>query len=79
MKHWIDNTFEHLRYGEALLTNGVDGLYQGWKASTEALGKLCSDGADRWQSAIRQIQSQMNIAEMLPPNLADILRARTSL
>jgi hypothetical protein len=78
MKYWIDNTFEQLRYGEALLASGVDGLYQGWKASTEALGKLCTGGADRWQSAIRQVQSQMNFSDMLPPNLADILRSRTS-
>jgi hypothetical protein len=77
MKHWVDNTFEHLRYGEALLASSVDGLYQGWKASTEAIGRLCTDGAERWQAAIRQVQSQMNFSDIIPPNLADILRART--
>jgi hypothetical protein len=68
MNHWLDH--QHLHFGEALLVGGVDGLFHGWRASAEAIGKLCTGGADRWQAAIRQIQA--------PVNFADILRARTS-
>ena len=67
MNDELDNT---LRYGEALLVGGVESMFQGWKASTEMVGKLWTGSADRWQAAIRQIQT--------PVNLADILRARTS-
>jgi hypothetical protein len=58
-------------YGEALLIAGVESLFQGWKASTEMIGKLWDGGAERWQAANRQIQ----VASV---DLADILRARTS-
>jgi hypothetical protein len=69
MNRWIDNTLEHLRIGEALISDGVDELIHGWQqASTNVIGKLCT-GAERWQAAIRQIQA--------PVNFADILRART--
>jgi len=69
MNRSIDNTFGHLRIGEALIAGGVDGLIQGWQqASTNVIGMLCT-GAERWQAAIRQIQA--------PVNFADILRART--
>ena len=57
-----------LQLGEALLSNGVDGLIHSWRASTEVLGQICAGGADRWQAAVRQMQA--------PVNLADILRAR---
>ena len=68
MNDEFDNT---LRYGEALIVGGVESLFQGWKASTEMLGKIWNGGAERWQAANRQIQ----VASV---NLADILRARTS-
>jgi hypothetical protein len=77
MDHSLDNTWQRLRYGETLLTSGVEGLAQGFKSSTEAIGKLWTDGADRWQKAIRQMQSQLNLADILPRSLADILRERT--
>jgi hypothetical protein len=68
MNDELDNT---LRYSEALLIGGVESLFQGWKASTEVIGRLWIGGAERWQAANRQIQ----VASV---NLADILRARTS-
>ncbi|MGO8828730.1 MAG: hypothetical protein ACLQT5_05745 [Steroidobacteraceae bacterium] len=71
MNHWLDNTWQHLQLGEALIASGVDGLVHGWQASTEALGKLYP-GAERWQAAIRQVQATT-------VNFADILRARNLL
>jgi hypothetical protein len=68
MNHKLDNTWQ---YGEALLIGGVESLFQGWKTSTEMIGKIWNGGAERWQAANRQIQ----VASV---NLADILRARTS-
>ena len=68
MNHWLDNPLQQL--GEVLIAGSVESLYQGWKASADALGKLRDAGADRWQAAVRQMQT--------PINLADILRARTS-
>jgi hypothetical protein len=58
-------------YGEALLVAGVESLFQGWKASTDMIGKLWDGGAERWQAANRQIQ----VASV---DLAAILRARMS-
>jgi hypothetical protein len=58
-------------YGEALLIAGVESLFQGWKASTDMIGKLWDGGAERWQAANRQIQ----VASV---DLAEILRARMS-
>jgi hypothetical protein len=73
MNHWVDNTWRHLHFGEALITGGVEELVHGWqKASTDLIGKLCTGGAERWQAAIRQIQAT-------PVNLAEILRARALL
>jgi len=72
MNHEIDNTWGHLRFGESLLAGGVESLSQGWKASTEMIGKLWNGGAERWQAANRQIQ----VASV---SLADILRKRTSI
>jgi len=71
MTNWLDNALRHLQIGESLLTDGVDGLCQGWQASTDVNGKLCTTGAGRWQTVIRQMQT--------PVNLADILRARALL
>jgi hypothetical protein len=70
MDHKLDNTW---CYGEDLLISGVESLFQGWKkASTEMIDKLWNGSAERWQAANRQIQ----VASV---NLADILRARTSI
>jgi hypothetical protein len=68
MNDELDNT---LRYGEAFFIGGVESLFQGWKASTEMIGKIWNGSAERWQAANRQIQ----VASV---SLADILRARTS-
>ncbi len=71
MNNWHNDSWRHVRIGEALLTGGVESLFHGWKASTEMIGKLWTGGAERWQAANRQIQASVN--------LADILRARTSI
>ena len=71
MDQWIDKALEHLQIGESIIAGSVDGLYRGWKASTEVLGKLCP-GADRWHAVLRQMQSTVATV-----NLAEILRART--
>jgi hypothetical protein len=71
MNHWLDNTLERLQVGENLLASGVDGLFRGWRASAEVIDKLCTGGAERWQAAVRQIQSPVKVS------LAEILRART--
>jgi hypothetical protein len=70
MHKTLYNTLQHLQRGDALITNGLNGLFQSWQASTEVIGKSCTGHAARWQAAIRQFQA--------PVNLADILRARTS-
>jgi hypothetical protein len=69
MNHWLDNTLERFQLRETLIASGVEGLFHGWHASTGVIGKLCTSGAERWQTAVRQIQAPMNLAE--------ILRART--
>jgi hypothetical protein len=69
MDHWLDKGLKHLQLGETLIASGVEGLFRGWKASAEVIGKLRT-GADRWHQAIREIRAQVN--------LADILRERTS-
>ncbi len=71
MNHSLDNPFDQLQLGEALLASGVEKLFQSWQASSEVIGKLCAGGAERWQAAIRQMQA--------PVDLAEILRARTFL
>jgi hypothetical protein len=69
MNHWFDDPSHGAEVGEALLVGGIDGLLSGWRApAAGVIGKLCT-GAERWQAAIRQIQTSVN--------LADILRART--
>jgi len=72
MDNVLDKALRHLQIGESLLADGVDGLCQGWQASTDVIGKLCNNGAERWQTVIRQMQQA-------PMNLADILRARALL
>ena len=70
MSHWLDNTLRHLQLGETLIPGAVEGLLRGWQAPANVIGKLCT-GAERWQAAIREMQT--------PLNLAEILRARTLL
>ena len=74
MNHWLNDTLQHLRLGEALMASGVDGLVRGLRAQADAIGELCT-GAERWQAAIRQIQAPIQATV----NLADILRARAGL
>ncbi len=69
MKHWLDDTLQHLHFGEALIASSVEGLFKGWHGPAQVIGKLRT-GAERWQAAMRQIQE-------VPVNLAEILRART--
>jgi hypothetical protein len=65
MSHWLDNTLQHLQVGEALI--------HGWHApAADMIGKLHA-GAERWQTAIRQMQATVTATA----NLVDILRART--
>ena len=66
---WFDKALEHLQLGESLISEGVDGLYRGWKASADAIGKLCT-GTDRWHRVIREMRATAN--------LADILRSRAA-
>jgi hypothetical protein len=68
MSHWIENTLQHLQVGEALVAGGVEGLFHGWQAPADVMGKICT-GAERWQAAIRQMHATVNLVE--------ILRART--
>lgn len=72
MNNLLDNALRQLQLGESLLAGGVDGLCQGWQASTDVIGKLCTGSAERWQTVIRQMQTPV-------VNLADILRARAAL
>jgi hypothetical protein len=72
MNNLLDNALRQLQLGESLLADGVDGLCQGWQTSTDVIGKLCTTGAARWQTVIRQMQTPV-------VNLADILRARAAL
>ena len=74
MNHWLNDTLQHLQLGEALIATGVDGLVHGLRVQADALGALCT-GAERWQTAIRQIQAPIQATV----NLADILRARAGL
>ncbi len=71
MNNWLDNALRHLQLGDSLLADGVEGLCQGWQASTDVIGKLCTTSAERWQTVVRQMQA--------PVNFADILRARALL
>jgi hypothetical protein len=68
MEHAFENLMHRLQLGEELLGAGAEELFRRWRASTQAIGKLCA-GTDRWQAAFRQMQA--------PINLAEILRART--
>jgi hypothetical protein len=67
----LDNPLDQLQLAEALLANGVERLFRSWQDSGKVIGKLCEGGAERWQSAIRQIQA--------PVSFAEIMRARAYL
>ena len=68
MIHSLEKTLSQFQVGEELVADAVDVLVRGWHASSVVVGKLRT-GAERWQTAIRQIQAPINVAE--------ILRART--
>ena len=70
MSYALDNVFHPLQISEDLIVEGIDAVVRHWQESATALGKLCA-GPERWQAALRQIQT--------PLNLAEILRARTIL
>jgi hypothetical protein len=70
MNQALEQAMHPLQLGEALLSAGVDELTRRWQASTNAIGRLVT-GAERWQAVIRQMQT--------PINLAEILRARNIL
>jgi len=68
MGHSFENVSHHAQLGEELIAAAVEELFSRWQASVTVIGKLCRE-TDRWQAVIRQMQT--------PVNLADILRART--
>ena len=68
MGHTFENVPHQAQLGEELIAAAVDELFRRWQASVTVIGKLCKE-TDRWQAVIRQMQT--------PVNLADILRART--
>ena len=69
MNHAFENVMHQVQLGEELIAAGVDELYRRWQASVTVIGKLCAE-TDRWQAVLRQIQT--------PVNLAEILRARAT-
>ena len=69
MNHALDNVMHQVQLGEELIAAGVDELYRRWQASVTVIGKLCAE-TDRWHAVLRQMQS--------PVNLAEILRGRTA-
>jgi len=72
MNSALDNVVQHLHRGEDLIADGIEVLVRHWQASTTVIGQLCT-GPERWQAALRQIQSQTQV------NLAEIFRSRTIL
>jgi hypothetical protein len=64
MNHWRANMWQPIEIGEALIASGVDGLFRGWQASAEVIGKVRT-GASRWQEVIRQMHSSVNFADIL--------------
>jgi hypothetical protein len=70
MNHAFDHVMNQVQLGEELIAAGVEELYRRWQASVTVIGKLCTE-TDRWHAVLRQIQT--------PVNLAEILRARTIL
>jgi hypothetical protein len=74
MSYALGKVLHPLQIGEELIADGIGALVKHWQASTTVIGKLCT-GADRWQAALRQIQTQLTT----PVNLPEILRSRTIL
>lgn len=70
MNHAFENVMHQVQLGEELIAAGVDELFRRWQTSVTEIGKLCGK-ADRWQAVLRQMQTTVNLAE--------ILRARTIL
>jgi hypothetical protein len=73
MKYAIDNVMRPLKAGEDILADGIDAMVKHWQASATVIGKFT--GPERWQAALRQIQSQIQTQVNLP----EILRSRTIL
>ena len=69
MNHAFENVMHQVQLGEELIACGVDELFRRWQASVTVIGKLCAE-TDRWHAVFRQMQS--------PVNLAEILRRRTA-
>jgi hypothetical protein len=63
MNSAVDNVLQQLQLGEDLIADGIEVLVRHWQTSTTAIGKLCA-GTDRWQAALREIQTQANLAEI---------------
>jgi len=70
MNSALDHVVQHLQLGEDLIADGIDAMVRHWQASTTAIGQLCT-GTERWQAALRQMHTQVNLAE--------IFRSRTIL
>jgi hypothetical protein len=75
MNYAIDNAMRPLKLGEDLIADGIDALVKHWQASATVIGKFT--GPERWQAALRQIQSQLQLQTQV--NLPEILRSRTIL
>ena len=78
MNSALDNVLQQLQLGEELIADGIDVLVRHWQASTTALGQLRT-GTERWQAALRQIQTQALRQMQTQVNLAEIFRSRTLL
>jgi len=72
MNSALDNVLHQLQLGEDLIADGIDVLVRHWQASTKTVSQLCT-GPERWQAALRQMQTQVNL------DLAEIFRSRTIL
>jgi hypothetical protein len=68
VNRWLNNPWHHSRIGEATLVDRVELLF-GWQAPAAGIFGKLRTGTARWQVAIRQVQTTVN--------LADIWRSRT--
>jgi hypothetical protein len=75
MDKWIETARKHIEQGDALIQMGeeliassVAAVLRDWQNPSLLIDHLCT-GAERWQAAIRRMQST--------GNFADILRSRT--
>ncbi len=76
MDKWIETARKQIEQGEALIQMGekliatsVAVVLRDWQTPSLVIDQLCT-GAERWQAAIRRMQSTSNFAE--------ILRSRTA-